>query len=91
MAVPLRMCVACRRSTAKRELIRLVVARDAVRLDPSGSRPGRGAYLCGLAGCTDVALRRGGAVIRRALRLECQRAKLDTGELRAQLHAMGGE
>jgi predicted RNA-binding protein YlxR (DUF448 family) len=86
VAVPLRTCVACRRSKPKRELIRLVFAGGTVRVDPSGSRHGRGAYLCGLARCTDAALRRDGAAIRRALRVPAQReATLDEGALRAEL------
>ncbi len=89
MAVPLRTCVACRRSTVKRELIRLVVARDSVQPDPSGSHPGRGAYVCGLARCIDIALKRDGAVIRRALRLGCQHVTLDTRRLGSQLGEMG--
>jgi predicted RNA-binding protein YlxR (DUF448 family) len=91
--VPIRTCIACRRSAGKRELIRLVVDRDAVQVDPSGSRPGRGAYLCALARCVDAALRRDGAAIRRALRLghtlqlSQGHATLDVDALRAQLDA----
>lgn len=69
MRVPIRTCVACRQSAGKRELIRLVVTQDAIQVDPSGSRPGRGAYLCALSGCVNAALRRDGVAIRRALRL----------------------
>ncbi len=86
VTVPLRTCVACRRSATKRELIRLVCAGGTVRVDPSGTRPGRGAYLCGLTRCTDAALRRNGAAIHRALRLSSRRGvTLDTGALRAEL------
>jgi predicted RNA-binding protein YlxR (DUF448 family) len=89
--VPIRTCIACRRSAGKRELIRLVVDRSAVQVDPSGSRPGRGAYLCTVARCVDAALRRDGAAIRRALRLGHMlqpsqgHATLDVDALRAQL------
>lgn len=69
MHVPIRTCVACRRCAGKRELIRLVVTQGTVQVDRSFTRPGRGAYLCALAGCIDAALRRDGAAIRRALRL----------------------
>lgn len=91
MHVPVRTCIACRRSAGKRELIRLVVDRRAVQVDPSGSRPGRGAYLCIVARCVDAALRRDGAAIRRALRLGRMlqpsqgHATLDVDALRAQL------
>jgi uncharacterized protein len=67
--VPQRICIACRRSDAKRGLIRLV--RDAeghVSVDPTGKRAGRGAYLCHDAACWDQALKRHG--LERALRIE---------------------
>lgn len=67
--IPMRMCIACRRSETKRGLLRLV--RDAegrVALDPTGKRAGRGAYLCHSAACWDQALRRNG--LTRALRVE---------------------
>ncbi|MFN8533957.1 MAG: YlxR family protein [Dehalococcoidia bacterium] len=58
--VPLRTCVACRQTSAKRALVRLV--RDgsgAVSVDTTGKRPGRGAYLCPGRTCWEQALRRG--------------------------------
>ncbi|GIW05300.1 MAG: hypothetical protein KatS3mg060_0105 [Dehalococcoidia bacterium] len=58
--VPIRMCVACRQTSAKRALVRLV--RDpagGVYVDPTGKRNGRGAYLCPGRRCWDLALRRG--------------------------------
>ena len=67
--IPMRMCIACRRSETKRGLLRLV--RDGegrVALDPTGKRAGRGAYLCHSATCWDQALRRNG--LTRALRVE---------------------
>ena len=67
--VPVRMCIACRRSDAKRGLFRLV--RDAegrVSVDPTGKRAGRGAYLCHDPACWDQALKRRG--LERALRVE---------------------
>lgn len=67
--IPQRTCVACRRSDAKRGLIR--VAREAdgrIVVDPSGRRNGRGAYLCHDPACWEVALKR--RALERALRLE---------------------
>lgn len=90
MRVPLRTCVACRRSATKRELIRLVLVQGVVQVDPDGLCSGRGAYLCGLAGCFDAALRRDGAMLRRALRLGDRRVTLDVDALRAQ-HCEVGE
>jgi predicted RNA-binding protein YlxR (DUF448 family) len=67
--VPVRTCVACRRTDAKRGLFRLV--RDAegrVAIDPTGKRAGRGAYLCHDPACWEQALKRRG--LERALRIE---------------------
>ncbi len=44
---PMRMCVGCREMKPKTELIRVVRSPEgAVSLDPTGKKPGRGAYLC---------------------------------------------
>lgn len=67
--VPVRTCVACRRTDAKRGLFRLV--RDAegrVTVDLTGKRAGRGAYLCHDPACWEQALKRRG--LERALRIE---------------------
>jgi predicted RNA-binding protein YlxR (DUF448 family) len=67
--VPVRMCISCRRTDAKRDFFRLV--RDAtghVAVDSTGKRAGRGAYLCRAAACWDQALKRRG--LERALRVE---------------------
>jgi len=55
--VPLRTCVACRRSTAKRELIRLVKFESRVVVDPGGKKPGRGVYLCAHRKCWEAGLK----------------------------------
>jgi predicted RNA-binding protein YlxR (DUF448 family) len=56
--VPLRMCIACRQTSAKRELVRVVRTPDAtIQLDPKGKVAGRGAYLCRDRKCWDQALR----------------------------------
>ncbi|GGM94732.1 hypothetical protein GCM10007092_05070 [Thermus composti] len=44
--VPIRMCVACRRRRPKGELLRILLTPEGFVLDPSGKRPGRGAYVC---------------------------------------------
>jgi uncharacterized protein len=67
--VPVRMCISCRRTDAKRDFFRLV--RDAeghVSVDATGKRAGRGAYLCRATACWDQALKRRG--LERALRVE---------------------
>jgi len=67
--VPQRTCIACRRTDAKRGLIRLVRDADGhVTIDPTGKRAGRGAYLCHDPACWEQALKRRG--LERALRVE---------------------
>ena len=82
MGTPVRRCVACRRRAPKSALVRLVVADRAVTVDPTSAAPGRGAYLCGGRACTDAALRRGGAALRRALRASDTRVTVDLHRLR---------
>ena len=50
--VPVRTCVVCRESGAKRGLTRIVRSPEGVvQIDPSGRANGRGAYLCGKPAC----------------------------------------
>jgi hypothetical protein len=67
--IPQRTCIACRRTDAKRGLIRVV--RDGegrVEVDPSGRRNGRGAYLCHAPACWQNAVKR--KALERALRID---------------------
>jgi len=50
--VPLRKCTGCGEMKNKKELIR-IVRSDAgeFSLDPTGKKPGRGAYICLTAEC----------------------------------------
>ena len=53
---PIRTCVACRVSDAKRGLFRLVRQPDgSVLYDPKGKLAGRGAYLCARSECIALA------------------------------------
>ncbi|HZD17142.1 MAG TPA: YlxR family protein [Actinomycetota bacterium] len=64
---PERTCVGCRGRAGKRALLRVVRSPDgAVRVDPSGSAPGRGAYLHRDRGCVTAAFAKG--ALWRALR-----------------------
>ncbi len=55
--VPIRTCIACRETGAKRGLTRIVRDPEGeVEIDPTGKRNGRGAYLCEKAACWDRAL-----------------------------------
>jgi predicted RNA-binding protein YlxR (DUF448 family) len=57
--IPERTCVACRRTTAKRELVRIVrTPQGTVEIDPTGKTSGRGAYLCKGRQCWQLALKK---------------------------------
>ncbi|MBQ9696493.1 MAG: YlxR family protein [Oscillospiraceae bacterium] len=56
--IPMRMCVGCREMKPKKELIRVVRGPDGtVSLDPTGKKPGRGAYVCRRGDCLTRAIR----------------------------------
>ena len=55
--VPMRTCIACQQKRAKRELIRVVRRPEGtIEIDPRGKLSGRGAYLCPVYDCWEVAL-----------------------------------
>ncbi len=67
--IPIRTCVACRETSAKRTLVRVVRGPDGgVRVDPTGKANGRGAYLCARRGCWEKGLKSG--ALGRALKAE---------------------
>ena len=54
--VPVRTCVSCRESDAKRGLTRIVRSPEGtVQIDPTGRMNGRGAYLCEKPECWERA------------------------------------
>ena len=56
--IPMRMCVGCRETKPKKELLRVVRSpQGEVTLDATGKKPGRGAYVCYNATCLRRALR----------------------------------
>jgi predicted RNA-binding protein YlxR (DUF448 family) len=82
--IPQRTCVACGEVKSQRELVRLVrVAGGGVEVDPTGRRPGRGAYLCPAPACWQAGLKQG--------RLEYVLRTTLTGENRQQLIRYGQE
>ncbi len=82
---PQRTCVACRTTTAKRELVRLVCTTGGrVEVDPTGKKAGRGAYLCRRPECWQEAL--GKDRLSHALRTKLAEADRET--LRAQGQAL---
>ena len=56
--IPMRMCVSCRLSKPKKELIRIVKNKDGkVSVDTTGKLNGRGAYICADTACLEKAYR----------------------------------
>ncbi len=56
--IPQRTCMACRKVSPKRELIRLVrIVDGSVEVDIDGKRVGRGAYLCREQKCWEIGLK----------------------------------
>lgn len=70
------MCIACRASDGKRDLIRLVRVADGVLLDRSGKMAGRGAYVHPQVDCWEKAL--AGSLIQKALRTKISAENLVT-------------
>lgn len=57
--VPQRTCVGCNSTTNKRELVRVVRTPEGnVTADPTGKKPGRGAYVHADANCWTLALKK---------------------------------
>lgn len=69
--VPQRTCVGCRKTLAKRSLIRLVHTEDGIMIDSSGKLPGRGAYLHNVRTCWETGLK---GSLAHALKLELSEA-----------------
>ena len=58
--VPIRTCVACRSTSGKRDLVRIVrTPAGAVEVDETGKKAGRGAYLCARTSCWIDAMKKG--------------------------------
>ena len=49
--VPMRRCIACGKSSPKKELLRIVISEGGMIPDPTGRKNGRGAYLCRTPEC----------------------------------------
>jgi predicted RNA-binding protein YlxR (DUF448 family) len=66
----LRTCVGCRQAKPKVTLVRVARRGDGtVQLDPKGTAPGRGAYLCADPSCVERAIK--GARFSHAFRKPC--------------------
>ena len=84
--LPQRTCVACRTTTNKRGLIRIVRTADGIVADPTGKLAGRGAYVCGQSACWEDALSKG----RLEHSLKARLAAKDADALRAFAAAHSG-
>ena len=73
--IPQRTCVACREINEKKTLIRVVRTPEGVCIDPTGRKPGRGAYLHDTKECWEKALKRG--ALDRALKAEITQEELE--------------
>ncbi|AZR72391.1 nucleic acid-binding protein [Anoxybacter fermentans] len=59
--VPIRKCVGCQERKEKRELIRIVRSPEGeFSVDPTGKKPGRGAYICPKLECLEKAIKNKG-------------------------------
>ncbi|NPV42998.1 MAG: YlxR family protein [Firmicutes bacterium] len=59
--IPMRMCVGCKNTKAKKELIRIVrTPDDKLEIDKTGKKSGRGAYICPTQDCLEKALKNKG-------------------------------
>lgn len=66
--IPKRICVGCKETKDKKELIRIVRTPDGeVKIDPTGKMSGRGAYICCNIECLRTAL--AGKYLERALQV----------------------
>lgn len=67
--VPLRKCVGCNEMKTKQELIRVIkTPEDAIEIDFTGRKNGRGAYICNSAQCLSKAFKNKG--LERSLKVE---------------------
>ena len=52
--IPYRLCVVCRESKPKKELLRIVKSQDGkIELDKTGKLNGRGTYICNNKDCLE--------------------------------------
>lgn len=82
--IPVRRCLACRRTAAKPDLVRLAVAGEVVVIDPPARQPGRGAYVCPQQDCLEAVLRKGGTALARSLRSRRGQVTVDVEDIRKQ-------
>ena len=56
--IPLRQCIGCGEMKSKKEMIRIIkTPEDAIMIDATGKKNGRGAYICPSAECLKKAIK----------------------------------
>ena len=86
--IPLRMCIGCREMKEKKQLLRVVRSpEETISLDPTGRKPGRGAYICREKECLEKAIRQ--HQIERAF--SCSVSPDVYDQLRQQLQQVNGQ
>lgn len=56
--IPQRTCMACQEKKEKRELVRIVRSPEGeISIDPTGKKPGRGAYICPTLDCLNKVIK----------------------------------
>lgn len=56
--IPMRQCVGCREMKSKKEMIRVIkTPEDAIMIDATGRKNGRGAYICPSRDCLAKAIK----------------------------------
>ncbi|MDR3136947.1 MAG: YlxR family protein [Coriobacteriales bacterium] len=81
----MRSCIACRRNASKQQLVRITRGTDGIlSCDPSGRKPGRGAYVCANPACFDLIERKR----RLGNALKCEVTLADYQRLRAEFNAV---
>ena len=59
--IPLRKCIGCGEMKDKREMMRVLKSADnAITIDTTGKKNGRGAYLCYSQECLEQAMKKRG-------------------------------
>ncbi|HHX77130.1 MAG TPA: YlxR family protein [Firmicutes bacterium] len=54
--IPMRICVGCQERKEKKQLLRIVrTVTGSIEFDPTGKKPGRGAYICPTVECLSIA------------------------------------
>jgi predicted RNA-binding protein YlxR (DUF448 family) len=65
---PVRTCIVCGKKRSREELVRLVLKGEDVVIDKKKIMPGRGAYVCRITGCLEMAEQNDRGCLSRAFR-----------------------